>query len=144
MTTTDRRDFLRVLSGITAAAALPQSISRAMALPANRRTGTIRDVEHIVILTQENRSFDHYFGSLRGVRGFGDPRAVVLPSGKSVWHQPNGNGEVLPFHPQPAGATPGLKFLTALPHGGTDGHGEWNGGKSAQWCAIRAPLRWRI
>ena len=138
MTTTDRRDFLRVLSGITAAAALPQSISRAMALPANHRTGTIRDVEHIVILTQENRSFDHYFGSLRGVRGFGDPRAVVLPSGNSVWHQPNGNGEVLPFHPQPAGANLGLQFLTDLSHGWTDGHGAWNGGKYDQWVRYKS------
>jgi phospholipase C len=25
-----------------------------------------------MILMQENRSFDHYFGSLSGVRGFGD------------------------------------------------------------------------
>ena len=37
---------------------------------------------------QENRSFDHYFGTMRGVRGFADPRAVKLPSGQSVWHQP--------------------------------------------------------
>ena len=137
MTTTDRRDFLRILSGITAAAAVPQSISRAMALPANRRTGTIRDVEHIVILTQENRSFDHYFGSLRGVRGFGDPRAVVLPSGKSVWHQPNGNGEVLPFRPEPTGANLGLQFLNDLAHGWADAHGAWNGGKYDQWVPYK-------
>lgn len=109
-----------------------------MALPANRRTGTIRDVEHIVILTQENRSFDHYFGSLRGVRGFGDPRAVMLPSGKPVWHQPNGSGEVLPFHPQPAGANLGLQFLTDLSHGWTDGHGAWNGGKYDQWVHYKS------
>ena len=38
---------------------------------------------------QENRSFDHYFGTLRGVRGFGDPRPVMLPSGKPVWFQPD-------------------------------------------------------
>ena len=49
---------------------------------------------------QENRSFDHYFGTLRGVRGFGDPHPVTLPSGKPVWHQPDGTGtEVLPFRP---------------------------------------------
>ena len=41
---------------------------------------------------QENRSFDHYFGTLRGVRGFGDPRAVTLPTGKPVWYQPDGTG----------------------------------------------------
>ena len=115
MTTTDRRNFLRALSGVTAAAALPQSIGRALALPAHHRTGTIRDVEHIVILTQENRGFDHYFGSLRGVRGFGDPRPALLPSGKPVWHQPNGNSEVLPFHPTAPNL--GAQFMVGTEHG---------------------------
>jgi len=54
---------------------LPASIQRALAIPANNVTGTIQDVEHVVILMQENRSFDHYFGMLQGVRGFNDPRA---------------------------------------------------------------------
>jgi len=62
----------------------PAQHHRALEIPAHHRTGTIADVEHIVILMQENRSFDHYFGTLRGVRGFGDPRAVTLASGKSV------------------------------------------------------------
>ncbi|MCW2503543.1 MAG: phospholipase phosphocholine-specific [Actinomycetia bacterium] len=52
---------------------LSPSIARAAGIPAHRRTGTLQDVEHIVVLMQENRSFDHYFGTLRGVRGFGDP-----------------------------------------------------------------------
>lgn len=132
MTKTDRRDFLRVLSGATiAATALPQSIGRALALPANHRTGTIRDVEHIVILTQENRGFDHYFGSLRGVRGFGDPRPALLSSGKSVWHQPNGNSEVLPFHPTAPNL--GAQFMVGTDHGWTRSHAAWNGGKYDQW-----------
>src|SRR5215469_1736862 len=99
---TDRRDFLKLLTTAAATAAFPDSIARALALPANNRTGSIEDVEHIVFMMQENRSFDHYFGTLRGVRGFGDPRAVTLPTGKSVWHQPdptNPDGYVLPFHP---------------------------------------------
>ena len=58
--------------------------------PAADPVGTSMPIDHIVLLMQENRSFDHYFGTLRGVRGFGDPRPVKLPSGKSVWHQPNG------------------------------------------------------
>ena len=52
---------------------MPLDLSRALAIPAHNRTGTIADVEHIVILMQENRSFDHYFGTMRGVRGFADP-----------------------------------------------------------------------
>lgn len=38
---------------------------------------------------QENRSFDHCFGTLSGVRGFDDPHALRLPSGAPVWRQPD-------------------------------------------------------
>ena len=76
----DRRAFLRFLGSAGFTAAFTGSIERALAIPAHHRTGTIEDVEHIVVLMQENRSFDHYFGTLRGVRGFGDPRAVTLRS----------------------------------------------------------------
>ena len=67
----DRRAFLQLLSTGAASAAFPTSIARALKIPANNATGTIADVEHIVFLMQENRSFDHYFGTLLGVRGFG-------------------------------------------------------------------------
>jgi phospholipase C len=87
---TDRRTFLKLLSSGAASAALPSSIARALALPANNRTGTIRDVEHIVVLMQENRAFDHYFGSLNGVRGFGDPRVARFPNGDPVCINPMG------------------------------------------------------
>ena len=127
----DRRTFLQLLSSGAFAAAVPASISRALELPANNRTGTIADVEHIVILMQENRSFDHYFGTLRGVRGFGDPRVVKFPSGDPVWYQPNGTGYLLPFHPgQP---DLGLDFLEDTPHDWTSTHAGWNQGKLDQW-----------
>ncbi len=73
---TDRREFLQLMGLGSAAAVLNSSIAKALAIPANFRTGTIKDVEHIVILMQENNSFDEVFGTLRGVRGFSDPRAV--------------------------------------------------------------------
>jgi phospholipase C len=129
--TTDRRTFLRLLSTGALAAAFRPSIGRALAIPAHHRTGTIADVEHIVILMQENRSFDHYFGTLKGVRGFGDPRAVTLPSGAPVWRQPNGDGYVLPFHPDAPDL--GLQFLEDLAHGWSDTHQAWNDGKYDQW-----------
>jgi phospholipase C len=103
------------------------NLSRALEIPANNRTGTIADVEHIVILTQENRSFDHYFGTMRGVRGFADPRAVTLPSGQSVWHQPNGSGYLLPFRPDVDNL--GMQFLPDPPHGWNDSHAAWNAGR---------------
>lgn len=62
------------------------------------RPGGLKAVEHVVVLMQENRSFDHYFGTMRGVRGYGDRTPLVLPSGRPVSHQPRpGGGEVLPF-----------------------------------------------
>jgi phospholipase C len=64
---TDRRAFLRLLSSGALSAAFPASIARALEIPANDRTRSIADVEHIVVLMQENRSFDHYFGTLQGV-----------------------------------------------------------------------------
>src|SRR5215813_9257748 len=111
---TDRRTFLHLLGAGAVAGVFNASIRRALAIPAQCRTSTIADVEHIVFLMQENRSFDHYFGTLRGVRGFADPRAVRLPSGAPVWNQPNGASAVLPFHPTAPGL--GLQFLEDLPH----------------------------
>jgi phospholipase C len=110
---------------------LSPSIARAAAIPANRRTRSIRDVEHIVILMQENRSFDHYFGSMRGVRGYGDPHPATLPAGKSVFHQPDGSTEVLPFHPDLANL--GLVFLEDLNHGWSNGHDVFNHGLYDRW-----------
>jgi phospholipase C len=127
---TPRRTFLKMLGVPAMAAAMPDSIARALAAPANHRTGTIRDIEHIVILMQENRSFDHYFGTLRGVRGFADPHPVVLPSGQDVWHQPYGNGYLMPFRP---GENVGLQFLPDPPHGFNDTHAAWNEGRYDRW-----------
>src|SRR5207245_11656745 len=90
--TTDRRTFLQLLMSSAVSAAFPASISRALSISANSRTGTIADVEHVVIMIQENRSFDHYFGTLRGVRGFGDRRD------RHVLAQADGTGgSVYPF-----------------------------------------------
>ena len=98
MTQQDRRSFLRTVASVAGASAalatFPPAIQRALAIQANNRTGTLHDVEHIVILTQENRSFDHYFGSLNGVRGFADPFPVPVAdkagiAAKNIWVQPN-------------------------------------------------------
>lgn len=128
---TNRRAFLQLLTTGALSGAFPASIARALEIPANHRTGTIADIEHIVFLMQENRSFDHYFGTLRGVRGFGDPRPMNLSSGKSVWYQPNGNDYVLPFHP--GAPNLGLQFLEDLAHDWTTTQAAWNDGRYDQW-----------
>src|SRR6202007_2786096 len=120
---TERREFLKNLGTVAPASAFPANIRRALAIPANNRTGSLNDVEHVVFLMQENRSFDHYFGALRGVRGFGDPRAVKLPSGRSVWHQPdasNPDGYLLPFRPDVSNL--GLTFIEDTPHAWNSPH----------------------
>ncbi|MGH3229820.1 MAG: phosphocholine-specific phospholipase C [Streptosporangiaceae bacterium] len=95
-----RRRFLRY-TGLGAAAAVTAGCSggprggaaadhpaAATALPEGW-SGTVADVRHVVILMQENRSFDHYFGTLRGVRGFGDKQILAYPNGTSIFQQPD-------------------------------------------------------
>jgi phospholipase C len=101
MSNNNRRDFVRLLGMGAITSALNTNIAKALAIPANNTTGTINDVEYIVILMQENRPFDHHFGTLRGVRGFSDPRAVNinLPLASGTGTTP------VPVFLQPAGAT---------------------------------------
>ena len=106
MTSNSRRRFLQTVASSAGAAAaltaLPESIRNALAVPAFSRTGTIHDVEHIVVFMQENRSFDHYFGHMRGVRGYNDRFPIPLPSGTAgVVPAVEGRSPrkpVLPFH----------------------------------------------
>lgn len=124
--TQDRRDFLKLMLAASAAGGIGSPIARALALPANRRTGTIQDVEHVVILMQENRAFDHYFGTLRGVRGFGDPRPTLLPGGRSVFEQPvvRGTGpSVLPFRLNVDGCN--NNAMAHLDHRWKGAHEDW-------------------
>ena len=66
-----RRQVLKAggtAAGLAAAGSLlPPSVHRAMALP--MRSGGVGAVDHVILLMQENRSFDHFFGTMRGVRG---------------------------------------------------------------------------
>ncbi|WP_455355254.1 phosphocholine-specific phospholipase C [Streptomyces sp. SYSU K217416] len=135
MTDLNRRRFLQIASATAGFAALSSSIDRAAAIPAAVRSGTIQDVDHIVVLMQENRSFDHYFGTLNGVRGFGDPRPVTLPSGKSVWHQSDGTKVTLPFHPTAEDL--GMQFLQGLNHDWAGGHKSINHGAYDRWVPAK-------
>jgi phospholipase C len=130
-----RRRFLSTAGAAGAAFAalelLPLSIRKALAIPAARVTGTIADVEHVVILMQENRSFDHYFGTLAGVRGFGDPTAITLPSGKPVWYESDGVRDILPFHLDTQATT--AMRVPGTPHTWPDAQLAWDQGRFGQW-----------
>ncbi|WP_433327580.1 phosphocholine-specific phospholipase C [Spirillospora sp. CA-294931] len=138
-----RRRFLAQSAGVAAGAAavsvLPPSVHRAMALPV--RPGGLKAIEHVVFLMQENRSFDHYFGMLRGVRGFGDRNAITLPDGRPVYEQPHGTGRVLPFSLREAAAKAGkdLQWLTSLPHGWSDGQQALGDGWNNGWIPAKTP-----
>ena len=127
----NRRDFLRSAASAAALAAFPPAIRRALAIPAAQQHGSIEDVQHIVILMQENRSFDHYFGTMRGVRGFGDRHPIPLASGKPVWYQSDGTKEIPPYHLD-SKTTSAIK-VPGTPHGFSDSQAAWNQGKFGEW-----------
>jgi phospholipase C len=130
-----RRKFLKkaaLLSGMTGLSSLiPASIQRAMAIDPNPGT-TWEDAEHIVILMQENRSFDHCFGTLQGVRGFNDPRAIQLPNGNPVWLQSNAAGQTYtPFHLDMKDTK--ATWMNSLPHSWKNQVNARNDGRYDQW-----------
>lgn len=134
-----RREFLKkatMLSGAAGIATLlPPSIAKAFKIDPAPGT-TWKDAEHVVILMQENRSFDHCYGSLRGVRGFNDPRAMTMPDKNSVWLQRNRKGETYtPFrlNIKDTNAT----WMGSLPHGWTDQTDARNNGAYDQWLEAK-------
>jgi phospholipase C len=135
----DRRRFVQLAGGSAALSVLTPSIARAASIPAARRAGTLDDVEHIVVLMQENRSFDHYFGTMQGVRGYGDPHPTVQRNGKPVWRQPAGTKlkqEVLPFRPDLDNL--GLQFLQDIDHGWNSQHGGFADGNHDRWVPAKS------
>src|SRR4051794_17675617 len=104
--TLTRRRLLSNTARLTAAAMasslMPPNVQKALAAgPTVTGAGSLKDIKHVVLLMQENRSFDHYFGTMAGVRGFDDASALKLSHGKSVFHQPDAQspgGHMLPFH----------------------------------------------
>jgi phospholipase C len=128
----NRRGFLGAAGSGMAAAMLPASIRDALAIPASSSRKSIEDVEHVVILMQENRSFDHYFGTFPGVRGFGDRFTIPLPGGRTVWQQQDNFGvEVLPYHLD--SSIGNAQRVSGTPHGWLDAHAAWNQGRTGHW-----------
>ena len=130
-----RRDFIKKASMLAAGMALPSSILKAMAI--NPAEGsTFWDAEHVVILMQENRSFDHSYGMLKGVRGFNDPRAIRLPNNNKVFLQTNPKGETFaPFRLdlKETNAT----WMSSLPHSWENQVDARNDGKYDQWLQAK-------
>jgi phospholipase C len=145
----DRR---RLLLGAGVAASLPPAIARALAIDADVRTGTLKDVEHVVILMQENRAFDHYFGALNGVRGFADRFPIPVPDApgvirKTVWTQRNDGPN--PFNKTGGGPPTISPFplntvqdfnhmrVEGTPHNWPDAQAAWNEGRLDRWPSAK-------
>ncbi|RXV68134.1 phospholipase C, phosphocholine-specific [Burkholderia stabilis] len=147
MATHSRRDFLKFsagLAGATAATALlPESIRKALAIEPNTVTGTIQDVQHIVVFMQENRSFDHYLGHLSGVRGYNDRFPVTLPNGKPVWFQPRQEDKtsvIAPFRYDTTVPGVNAQCIGGLPHTWATTHGAIDNGRADQWAVQKSNM----
>ncbi|UXY25878.1 phosphocholine-specific phospholipase C [Streptomyces sp. HUAS TT20] len=159
MTPISRRGFVGLGASVAAGVAvgagtIPRALDSARAggtpMAATARsaaTGTIRDVRHVVILMQENRSFDHYFGRLKGVRGFDDRSGIVLSGGRSVFGQPNGRGRQYPWKLSATPAAGGKDGETLaqcngeLPHSWSSQHSAWNKGRLDNWVPAVGSVR---
>jgi len=128
-----RRRLLAAGAGGGAAALAAGDVLNALAKTAPS-SGGLDGVEHIVVFMQENRSFDTYFGALRGVRGFGDRHAKRLSSGRSVFYQPdplNPDGYELPFHMDASRTSSAC--VADLSHAWEAQHAAWAGGRMDAW-----------
>lgn len=138
MTQIDRRKLLALGA---ASLALPAAIQKAWAIDAKSASGTIADVKHVVILMQENRSFDHYFGTMNGVRGFGDRFPIPLPGGKSVWRQAYTKAEPPEVAPFPLNTTQTFAHMRVegTPHNWADAQYAWDQGRMGNWPDHKKP-----
>ena len=85
----------------------------------------LTDIEHVVIFIQENRSFDHYFGSYRGVRGFSDRSTAFQQSDPANTTSPP-VGSLLPFHLDTS--TTNAACTHDITHDWVPQHQSWNNG----------------
>lgn len=97
----------------------------------------LSDIEHVVIFIQENRSFDHYFGSYRGVKGFSDQSmAFHQPDPANTTASPIGT--LLPFHLK--NATTDASCTPDITHDWVPQHQSWNNGAMDGFVTSRLPI----
>jgi len=126
----NRREFLKGAGALAGASLLPPALQQALAAPA--QSGTLGSIAHVVIFSQENRSFDHYFGSMRGVQGFADDHPLLIQgSSNSVFLQKNGTGQIAPWHLDST-VTSG-QCVQDISHDWNAMHSSWSRGRLDNW-----------
>jgi phospholipase C len=141
-----RREVLGAAAGATAMLGLEALPARAIqrALAAMPAKGKLRDIKHVVIFVNENRSFDHYYGTYRGVRGFADPAVLKQSDGAPVFGQkfagapfgpasPLYGGHLLPFH---FDTRNNGECVNDIAHGWAPQHVAWNNGQMDRFLAV--------
>lgn len=130
-----RKEFIKqmmLLSGAAGVAwSMPESLKRAVSIDP-KSGSSFMDAEHIVVLMQENRSFDHCFGTLQGVRGYNDPRTITQPNGNSVWLQTGENGNTYAPWRFDINDTK-ITWMGSIPHSRPSQIDAWNYNKYDNW-----------
>lgn len=142
-----RRDLVRGGAALGAAGLALDPMLRSIVGTADARPGrcfgSLRNIEHIVVLMQENRSFDEYFGTFPGARGFDDPRNRRAFAQPGYHGRGSRKGHLLPFHIN--GRTPAgqcLGNLEAPTHDWAPQHLSWNGGRNNRFYKVHSQSRW--
>ncbi|KAJ5488277.1 Phosphoesterase [Penicillium expansum] len=112
--------------------------------------GSLSDIEHVVIFMQENRSWDTYFGTMPGVRGFNDPNVQVNSDGNSVWHQlvepaqSNKTKTLLPWYLGYQGGDwhDAIQCMVAGSNGYKENQQSLNNGLNNHWVTKNTPWSW--
>ncbi|HSZ36282.1 MAG TPA: alkaline phosphatase family protein [Acidimicrobiales bacterium] len=117
----ERGDTARVGAALTRAAASTKAAG-----------SDLGAIEHVVFVMQENRSFDHYYGTYRGVRGFDDHPAGEFGAFAQRW--PGGRERtLLPFHLDSASGIG--ECTTDLDHSWHGQHLSWGRGSNNAFVA---------
>jgi len=93
------------------------------------RIGNDIPIKHVLVIVQENRSFDNYFGRLVA-DGYYEPGSVDVPP--DGWMLPDGNGGMVGPHPD-------TDFCYGVNHGWDDMHDDWDGGKNDHFVTNNNP-----
>lgn len=120
-------------------------VSLSLSLPAVF-AGGLSDIKHVVLFMQENRAFDHYYGSVAGVRGFKDPNVQIGENGKPIWYQPANNSKaeyLLPWYlSEDKSYADSNQCSLAGTNSWTDNHNSWNDGKMDGWATNNTAYSW--
>ncbi len=134
-----RREFLKAAAALGSQSlvwgTVPDIIAKTLAINPELGT-TFHDAEHVIVLMQENRSFDHAFGAMRGVRGFRDKRIHQMPNGHAAWFQPDTDGSIIPpFRLDMDGSN--ITWIGGTPHSWPDQVDARNGGRYDRWLPAK-------